>query len=135
MSDVQRSSNELALERTNWALNRTIMGLDRTLMALVRTAVSLIGFGFTIYKFLEALKGKSDVAIRPNAPRNLGLFLILLGMALLVVGIFQYQTLKKKFLGEAKPEFKVSLAIVTAVGVFVVGFFALLNIFFGFGGI
>ena len=51
------TSNEMALDRT-------LMALERTLMAWIRTSLSLISFGFTIYKFLQALGDKGGVAIR-----------------------------------------------------------------------
>ena len=37
------------------------MAADRTLMAWIRTTLSMISFGFTIYKFLQAMfeSGKS----------------------------------------------------------------------------
>jgi putative membrane protein len=34
---------------------RTIMAADRTLMAWIRTSLSMLSFGFTIYKFLDAM--------------------------------------------------------------------------------
>ena len=36
------------------AMERTRMAADRTLMGWIRTALSMIGFGFTIFKFLES---------------------------------------------------------------------------------
>jgi inner membrane protein YidH len=47
------------------------------MMAWVRTAVALIGFGFTLVQFFDRfgnLEGV-DAALRPNAPRYLGLTL------------------------------------------------------------
>ena len=38
------------------APDRTRLAADRTLMAPVRTALSMIGFGFTIYKFLQVVQ-------------------------------------------------------------------------------
>jgi len=133
MNDTPLTSNQLAEQRTEMGFGRTIMALERTLMAWIRTSLSLISFGFTIFKFLQAMQDKSS-GIRENAPRNLGLFMILLGMGVLVLAIFQF----KRALGqievfsEKKPQFSISL--IGAIGVLLVGLFTILNIFFGLGG-
>lgn len=134
MTEAPLTSNQLAEERTDLALRRTVMALERTLMAWLRTAVTLISFGFTIYKILQGLEEKGHVAMRQNAPRNLGLFLILLGMGLLIMGILQYTTVKKSMLGASERKPPVSLTLIAAIGVLLVGVFTLLNIFFGLGG-
>lgn len=134
MNDVQLSSNELALQRTEMGFGRTVMALERTLMAWIRTSLSLIGFGFTIFKFLDAMQKSSGSTMRENAPRNLGLFLILLGMSVLVMAIFQFRhaMAKVKTFSSTKPQFSISL--IGAVGVLITGALTLLNIFFGLGG-
>lgn len=133
-NDEHLSSNQLASERTDWALKRTLMALERSFMALIRTSVALISFGFTIYKFLEAFKDEGNLGIRNNSPRNVGLFLILLGVGVLVFGLFQHMKLKNLLLDGEKRTIAVSLSVVAAVGVLLVGLFTLLNIFLGFGG-
>jgi inner membrane protein YidH len=53
------------------------VAIERRMMAWVRTAVALIGFGFTLVRFFDRfgnLEGV-DAALRPNAPRYLGLTL------------------------------------------------------------
>ncbi|PYY11310.1 MAG: hypothetical protein DMG61_19450, partial [Acidobacteria bacterium] len=42
---------------TDLAFERTRMAAERTLIAWIRTALSMISFGFTIYKFLQAMQG------------------------------------------------------------------------------
>jgi putative membrane protein len=134
MTQPPSTSNQLAELRTDLALGRTIMALERTLMAWLRTGVALISFGFTIFKFMDALLQKGSVNVRENAPRNLGVFLILLGMGLLIVGIIEYSVAKKKILADSdiKPPF--SFSLLASLGILVVGVLTLMNIFFGFGG-
>ncbi len=73
---------------------RTRLSLERTLMSWVRTAVALIGFGFTIVQFFEHLQATAGVApaLRPQAPRYLGLALIAVGVVALFVSIWQYRS-------------------------------------------
>jgi putative membrane protein len=85
-----KSSNELAVERTNLAVSRTVAAYDRTLMAWVRTCVSLISFGFTIYKFFQAV---ADKGLQPTfgllGPRELGIIMIGLGFLSLLAATIQ----------------------------------------------
>lgn len=128
------NSDELAKERTDWAQGRTIMALERTLMAWLRTGLSLISFGFTVYKILEALQSKGGIIMRENQPRNLSLFLILLGMAMLVVGLIEYRSARTNILGDSHKKLPVSMTFIASIGVLLVGVFTVLNIIFGVGG-
>jgi putative membrane protein len=90
--------NEKELKLTDQlAIDRTRLAAERSLMAWIRTALSMIAFGFTIYKFLQALHAQSPVPIpRPNAPRNVGLLLVGIGtFAVAVAAIQHWQYLKK----------------------------------------
>ncbi len=80
---------------THFAWIRTRLSVERTLMAWVRTATALIGFGFTIVQFFERMGSMESVApaLRPGAPRYLGLALIAAGIAGLVISIHQYRKL------------------------------------------
>jgi putative membrane protein len=134
LSDIPLTSNELATNRTTMAFDRTVMALERTLMGWIRTAVSLISFGFTIFKFLEAMQTRGDASIREHAPRNLGLALILLGMVLLALAMFQFMRAMRSIETFSDTKHPVSLSLIGATGVLLIGMFALLNVFFGFGG-
>jgi uncharacterized membrane protein YidH (DUF202 family) len=68
------------------SFQRTRLSADRTLMSVIRTSLSLIGFGFTIFQFFEKLK-QAEVLARSQAPRNFGIALVLLGIAMLALGI------------------------------------------------
>ena len=79
------------------ALDRTRMAAERTLMAWVRTALSMISFGFTIYKFLQVLQEQSTVpALRPQAPRDVGLALTGIGTFAVATACVQYWKYIKK---------------------------------------
>jgi putative membrane protein len=96
------------------ALDRTRLAAERTLMAWVRTALSMITFGFTIYKFLEALQEESTVPVlRPNAPRNLGLTLIGIGTFAVIAASVQHWTYMNK-LSPARPHKPWDLAFIVA---------------------
>jgi putative membrane protein len=72
---------------------RTRLSVERTMMSWVRTAVSLIGFGFTIVQFFERMQDLPGIAPAhfPDAPRYLGLTLILCGIASLVISVWEYR--------------------------------------------
>ncbi len=76
----------------HFAWVRTRLSVERTLMSWVRTAVSLIGFGFAIVQFFDRMQQMSRVnpARFPDAPRYLGLSLILCGILDLAVSIWEY---------------------------------------------
>ena len=79
------------------ALDRTRLAYERTLMAWVRTALSMIGFGFTIYKFLQVVQEQSTLPVlRPNAPRNLGLALVGIGTFAVITACVQHWKYIKK---------------------------------------
>jgi putative membrane protein len=89
---LEYASTELASDRTAMAIERTTLAEDRTLLAIVRTSLSLISFGFTIYQFLGKLAQSltnNDTTIRESA-RNFGATLIILGVALLIAGLWAH---------------------------------------------
>jgi putative membrane protein len=97
MADTaNRTSNELASERTDLAVERTEMAASRTMMAWVRTGTSLISFGFTIYKILQTATAATSAnpakrsLLNEQGPRRLGLMLIFLGTASIILGTCEY---------------------------------------------
>ena len=81
---------ELASRRTGMAFQRTRLSADRTLMAVIRTSLSLIGFGFTIFQFFRTLKDRGIVPGGSSEPRNFGVALVFLGVAMLIIGIIYH---------------------------------------------
>jgi putative membrane protein len=79
------------------AVERTVLAADRTMLAGVRTSMSFIGFGFTIFNVLRYLQEKTPMKLmRPQTPRNVGVFMLVAGTIPLFVMILQYsRTLKR----------------------------------------
>jgi putative membrane protein len=90
-SQGAKSTNELAQNRTDLAVDRTLMAASRSLMAWVRTGLSMISFGFTIYKFLS-----NEAQGLARDPRNVGLFLIALGIVSIIFGGIEYMQTAKE---------------------------------------
>jgi len=116
-------ANALAVDRTDWALARTFMAADRTLMAWVRTAISMIGFGFTLYKFLQYIHQQKPEGLPSlDGPRNLGLAFIGLALLSLVIAVIQDWHYTKALQSEQRRRpFNLSLvvaALVALLGVF-----------------
>ncbi len=136
---VDDPSVELSANRTSLSFERTRMSTDRTLMSVVRTSLSLIGFGFTIYQVL----GKAS-AFLPRASetgRNLGLALLLLGIALLGMGIASHATYDRDLkarrhrlfdagLLHSAPTYRMTPTYVTAVVLLTIGLLAFASIAF-----
>lgn len=74
------------------AVERTLLAAERSLLAWVRTSLSLIAFGYTAYKLLQAMLGQHPEQFVSSAtPRNVGLFLILLGVGPLTLAMAAYR--------------------------------------------
>jgi len=92
-SDASAQQYEVkATAESHFSWLRTRLSIERTLMSWVRTATALIGFGFTIVQFFERMQDMQSMApaLRPEAPRYLGLALILAGIGALAVSVWQY---------------------------------------------
>ena len=75
----------------------------------------MITFGFTIFKFLEAIQSKELAAqtLRPHSPRVVGLTLISIGLFSLVIACLQHWKYMKKLKSD-QPYRPWDLAFVTA---------------------
>jgi putative membrane protein len=79
------------------AIERTVLAADRTMLAGVRTSMSFIGFGFTIFNLLRYMQEHAAIKVmRPQTPRNFGIFMLVAGTFPLLVMMIQYsRTLKR----------------------------------------
>jgi putative membrane protein len=139
-SPEEQISVELSARRTGMSFQRTRMSADRTLMSVIRTSLSLIGFGFTIFQFFEKLKEAGTVT-HPGAPRNFGLTLVFLGVAMLIVGIVfhilfmlglraQRHEMAETGLIHAQSMFPASYTLIVAVLLLAVGIIAIVSMIF-----
>ena len=92
MSNKQLTlSDKLAKTRTQLSAKRTLMAAERSLMAWIRTALSMIGFGFTIYAFLESVMSNvNQLNIDVTSPRRIGMVLLSMGIVSIIFGSVQY---------------------------------------------
>jgi putative membrane protein len=130
-------SDRTASRRTGLALYRTRQAADRTLLAWIRTSLSMISFGFGIVKFFQYLKDVNvEIGRLPmHGPMNLGTLLVVLGIALLGLAIVEYLMFMRQLKNETGRKMPVSLALIAACMLTVLGFLALLNIMFRIGPI
>lgn len=131
------ASLELASRRTGLALQRTRMAADRTLMAVMRTALAMMSFGFSIITFFRSVQGSGIFSheVPLDAARSFGQALLVLGTALVSFGIgfhvrFMLQVRRERRdlitegLLRGELEFPVSLTLLAACGLLMLGLFA-----------
>ena len=142
-SNPELISTELSARRTGMSFQRTRMSADRTLMSVIRTALSLIGFGFTIFQVFHKLV-EADILKHAQAPRNFGVALVLLGIAMLVLGIVyhgqfmlelrrQRQQMRADGLVHGESRFPVSMTLIVAVLLLLTGLLAIISMVFSVG--
>ena len=142
-SPSAQASTELAMRRTGMSFQRTRMAADRTLMAIMRTSLSLISFGFTIYQIFKKLHD-AGILKSSGSARNFGVTLVLLGIAMLLLGIVyhvmfmlglreQREQMKAEGLLHAQSGFPTSLTLIVAVALLMLGFVAIASMVFGIG--
>jgi putative membrane protein len=143
-SDHALISTELSARRTGMSFQRTRMSADRTLMSTIRTSLSLIGFGFTIFQFFKKLQEANLLPVDNGTARSFGFSLVLLGVAMLVLGIFyhvrfmlqlrvQREQMHRAGLIHAQSGFPISLTLIVAVSLLVVGLLAVVGMVFDAG--
>lgn len=138
------ASTDLSARRTGMSFQRTRMSADRTLMSIMRTALSLIGFGFTVFQFFKRLAENEAVVTREHAARNFGTALVALGIAMLIVGIWYHlhfmrelrrerEAMARDDLIHGESEFPVSLTLIIALLLLLIGVLAITSMVFGVG--
>ena len=144
MADLKFDTNtELAARRTGMSFQRTRLSADRTLMSVIRTSLSLIGFGFTIAQVFQKLRDQ-DIITKAAAPRNFGLALVGLGIVMLVLGIAYHvqfmvglrhlrESMREEGLIHGESGFPLSLTLITALILLVIGVGAILSMAFHVG--
>ena len=136
-------NTELARRRTGMSFQRTRMSADRTLMSVIRTSLSLIGFGFTIAQVFQKLRDQ-DIITKVAAPRNFGLALVGLGIVMLVLGIIYHiqfmvglrhlrDSMRTEGLVHGESGFPVSLTLITALILLIIGIGAIVSMAFHVG--
>ena len=142
-SSSDQVSVELSSRRTGMSFQRTRMSADRTLMSVIRTSLSLISFGFTIFQVFQKLRD-NDVIASAAAPRNFGVALVALGIAMLVVGIiYEAQFMlalraeRRKMVAEGnlhgESPFPPSMTLITALLLLIIGIAAVISMVFRVG--
>lgn len=142
-SEPDQISTELSARRTGMSFQRTRMSADRTLMSVIRTSLSLIGFGFTIFQVFQKLH-EAKVLLRAQAPGNFGAALVVLGITMLVLGIvyhgqFMLELRRERMRMQAdglihgESKFPVSLTLIVALLLLLVGLLAVVSMVFSVG--
>jgi uncharacterized membrane protein YidH (DUF202 family) len=142
-TDLSTERTEMSMRRTGMSFQRTRMSAERTLMSVIRTALSLISFGFTIYQVFEKLQQHGQLAGASPA-RNFGVALVLLGIAMLCIGIVYHlqfmsglRVERKAMVAEGlihgESRFPPSWTLVTAALLLCVGIAAILNMVYRIG--
>lgn len=140
-TDLSTDRTEMSMRRTGMSFQRTRMSADRTLMSIMRTALSLIGFGFTIFQVFSKLLNEPGTRMAAHAPRNFGLALVVLGIFLLTLGIVYHVNFMKSLRAERSKmvqdgllhgdsPYPVSLILITACLLWLVGLFAIVSMTF-----
>lgn len=143
-SSLSVNRTEMSSRRTGMSFQRTRLSADRTLMSVIRTSLSMISFGFTIYSFFHGLASKGVVSDAEHAARFFGQALVLLGIGILTLGIVyhvvfmlglrnQRGAMKDAELIHGESVFPVSVPLVTAVLLLLLGLFAAAGIILRIG--
>jgi putative membrane protein len=110
---------------------------------VIRTSLSLIGFGFTIAQVFEKLRDQ-EIIKKAAAPRNFGLALVALGIVMLVLGIGYHvqfmmglrrlrESMRAEGLVHGETVFPLSLTLVTALVLLLIGVAAIVSMAFRVG--
>lgn len=141
---ITKPEVELSERRTGMSFQRTRMSADRTLMSIIRTSLSLISFGFTIFQFFQKLHGTALLEGGAEPAKNFGSALVLLGIGMLMLGILYHvrfmlglrkmrARMRAEGLIHGESGFPVSLTLITAVALLILGIAAMVSMTFRVG--
>jgi uncharacterized membrane protein YidH (DUF202 family) len=142
-TDLSTDRTEMSSRRTGMSIQRTRMSADRTLMSVIRTSLSLIGFGFTVHEVFKKAAEAGTISDAQSA-RTFGLALLVLGILLLVGGIFrqvqfalELRHRRRAMMGDhllhGESAYPVSMTLVTAILLLLVGLLAVADVVFDVG--
>ncbi|TIL60557.1 MAG: DUF202 domain-containing protein [Mesorhizobium sp.] len=142
-TDLSTERTEMSMRRTGMSFQRTRMSADRTLMSVIRTSLSLISFGFTIFQVFEKLRDSGTIT-HAAAPRNFGIALVVLGIAMLVIGTVYHMQfmlglrherheMAASGLVHAESRFPPSMTLITAFILLLIGLAAIFSMVFQVG--
>jgi uncharacterized membrane protein YidH (DUF202 family) len=142
-TDLSGERTDMSMRRTGMSFQRTRMSAERTLMSVIRTALSLISFGFTIYQVFEKLRDAGTLT-HAAAPRNFGVTLVLIGIAMLVIGIIYHiqfmiglrrerHQMHEEGLIHAQSGFPPSMTLIAALLLLLLGLVAIFSMVFQSG--
>lgn len=140
-TELSTDRTEMSMRRTGMSFQRTRMSADRTLMSVIRTSLSLIGFGFTIYQVFSKAVEAHVLQISTQAPRNFGIALVALGIAMLLVAIVyhvnymrQLRAQRVAMIGDklvhGESSYPLSYTLMTAVALLLLGLLAITSMLF-----
>ncbi|CDZ68267.1 Putative membrane protein [Neorhizobium galegae bv. orientalis] len=142
-TDLSGERTDMSMRRTGMSFQRTRMSAERTLMSVIRTSLSLISFGFTIYQVFEKLRDAGTLE-HAAAPRNFGVTLVLMGIAMLLVGIVYHMQfmlglrherdeMHEDGLIHAQSRFPPSMTLIVALLLLLTGLVAIFSMIFKVG--
>ena len=142
-TDLSTDRTEMSSRRTGMSIQRTRMSSDRTLMSVIRTSLSLIGFGFTVHEVFRKAAEAGTISDAASA-RVFGLSLLVLGILLLAGGIARHvqfalalRRRRGSMIGDhlihGEMDYPVSMTLVTAILLLLVGLLAVASVVFDVG--
>ncbi|WP_013320438.1 YidH family protein [Gloeothece verrucosa] len=126
----QRSTNELAADRTELAKYRSRAAADRTLMAWIRTSLSLIAFGFGIPTIVKAIEN-THLGHNLNPVRFsviVGLSFIATGMLGMALGLREHRRLLKQIQSNCYTYESSNSAEIIAVALLMIGLLSFIGV-------